>query len=565
MQRQAGRRPAADDYAVMDPNVPTALEAHRNIRTSNSSRSYDSIAVVVGEKPGPRARILTIPALHSSVNQKIHRAASGPIAFCKGACDTIPSIRSGAGKTMNRAATGSIAFLKGACDFVLNRGDNDVPNEANTGLKAYLTHSFESERKTGRRVLLVALVVGGGWATLAPLSGAVVIPGTVISESNIKKIQHPTGGVIAAIAVTDGMRVREGDVLARLDDTQVRANFQVVTKQLDEIRARIGRLTAERDGHDGQALFREAAFSNRENEAEQLLTSENSLFKARADSRKSQRELLRNRIDQLKEEITGIEAQIRSKQAQFDLIGQELEGVQALYDKRLTPLTRLTSLQREAARLDGERGQLVSAIAETRAKISESELQLVRLDQDFRAEVMKDLREAQDKEAELAERVVAARDQLNRIDLRAPSAGIIHQLSVHTIGGVVGPAEVLMAIVPEADELQIDARLPSNEIDQVHKGQNTLVRFSAFNQRTTPELNGIISHVSADTTRDPQSNASYYTVRISLAGDELVRLGGRQLISGMPAEVFIQTGSRTMLSYLFKPINDQLHRMFRER
>lgn len=324
-------------------------------------------------------------------------------------------------------------------------------------------------------------------------------------------------------------------------------------------------MTAERDGHDGQALFREAAFSNRENEAEQLLTSENSLFKARADSRKSQRELLRNRIDQLKEEITGIEAQIRSKQAQFDLIGQELEGVQALYDKRLTPLTRLTSLQREAARLDGERGQLVSAIAETRAKISESELQLVRLDQDFRAEVMKDLREAQDKEAELAERVVAARDQLNRIDLRAPTAGIIHQLSVHTIGGVVGPAEVLMAIVPEADELQIDARLPSNEIDQVHKGQNTLVRFSAFNQRTTPELNGIISHVSADTTRDPQSNASYYTVRISLAGDELVRLGGRQLISGMPAEVFIQTGSRTMLSYLFKPINDQLHRMFRER
>ena len=189
----------------------------------------------------------------------------------------------------------------------------------------------------------------------------------------------------------------------------------------------------------------------------------------------------------------------------------------------------------------------------------------MRFDQDFRAEVMKDLREAQDKEAELTERVVAARDQLNRIDIRAPTAGIIHQLSVHTIGGVVGPAEVIMVIVPESDELQIDARLPANDIDQVYKGQSTLVRLSAFNQRTTPELSGVVSHVSADITRDAQSNATYYTVRISLAGDELARLGGRQLISGMPAEVFVQTGSRTMMSYLFKPIKDQLHRMFRER
>ena len=467
---------------------------------------------------------------------------------------------------MNRAATGYVVLFKRACDLILDRKDGKVADEVDdTGLKAYLMRSFESERRIGRRVLAVAVVVGGGWATLAPLSGAVVIPGTVISETNIKKIQHPTGGVIANIAVNDGMRVREGDILARLDDTQVRANAQVVTKQLEEIRARIGRLTAERDGHDGPASFGEAALEKREKGAEQLLTLENSLFKARADARKSQKELLRNRIDQLNEEITGLDAQIKSKRTQFELIGQELEGVQALYDKHLTPLTRLTSLQREAARLDGERGQLVSTIAETRAKISESELQLLKLDQDFRAEVMKDLREAQDKEAELAERVVAAKDQLNHIDLRAPTAGVIHQLSVHTIGGVVTPAEVLMVIVPEADELQIDARLPANDIDQVYKGQNTLVRFSAFNQRTTPELSGVVSHVSADTTKDAQSNATYYTVRISLAGNELARLGGRQLVSGMPAEVFVQTGSRTMMSYLFKPINDQLHRMFRER
>jgi len=243
---------------------------------------------------------------------------------------------------------------------------------------------------------------------------------------------------------------------------------------------------------------------------------ESSLFKARADARRSQRELVRSRIAQLNEEIVGLDAQTKSKQTQSDLIAQELEGIQALYEKRLTPLTRLTSLQREAARLDGERGQLISTIAETRSKISELELQLVKLDQDFRADVIKDLREAQDKEAELIERVVAAKDQVSHIDLRAPATGVVHQLSVHTIGGVVTPAEVLMVIVPEADELQIDARLPANEIDQVHKDQNTLVRFSAFNQRTTPEFSGTVSHVSADITRDPQSNVKYYTVRVSL-------------------------------------------------
>jgi len=533
----AGRRPAAGDSAVVDVGAPVRREARGELLASNSSKRYDRIAVVVGRKSGPRSHHLPISVVHSGVGQAIHRTAAG-----------------------------CVPLLKRASDFFLNRTHRrDLTQADDADLTAYILRSFESERRAGRRVLAAALVVGGGWATLVPLSGAVVIPGTVVAESNIKKIQHPTGGVIANIAVSDGMRVREGDILAKLDDTQVRANFQVVTKQLDEIRARISRLTAERDGRDGRTLLHEVALTNREDDSERLSTAEGSLLKARADARKSQRELLHNRIDQLNEEITGLDAQIKSKQTQSELIGQELEGVQTLYDKRLTTLTRLTSLQREAARLDGERGQLVSAIAETRAKISESELQLVKLDQDFRADVVKDLREAQDKEAELAERVVAARDQLNHIDLRAPTAGIIHQLSVHTIGGVVRPAEVIMVIVPESDELQIDARLPANEIDQVHKGQSTRVRFSAFNQRTTPELSGVVSHVSADITQDAKSNSSYYTVRVSLPGDELVRLSELQLISGMPAEVFVQTGSRTMMSYLFKPISDQLHRMFRER
>jgi HlyD family secretion protein len=347
----------------------------------------------------------------------------------------------------------------------------------------------------------------------------------------------------------------------------VRANFQVVSKQLEEVRARISRLSAERDGHDEPALTTgKPTARDRAGDSEQLLTSENTLFRARADSRRSQRELLRTRIAQLNDEIAGMESQIKSKQAQSDLFAQELEGVQQLWDKRLTPLQRLTSLQREAARLDGEKGQLQSSIAETRGKISESELQLVKLDQDFRADVMKDLREAQDKESELVEKVVAAKDQVAHIDLRAPVTGTVHQLSVHTIGGVVTPAEVMMVIVPESDELQIDAHLPPDQIDQVRKGQDAQVRFPAFNQRTTPELAGIVSHVSADITKDQQQpGPGYYTVRVTLPPKEFTRLGDRQLIAGMPAELFIQTSSRTMVSYLFKPITDQLARMFRER
>jgi HlyD family secretion protein len=229
------------------------------------------------------------------------------------------------------------------------------------------------------------------------------------------------------------------------------------------------------------------------------------------------------------------------------------------------PLTRLTTLQREAARLEGERGQLVSAIAEAKSKISEAEIQILRIDQDFRTELMKDLREAQDKEAELVEKTVAARDLLDRIDIRAPTSGIVHQLSAHTIGGVVAPGEVIMEIVPDTEDLAVEARLPPQDIDQVRRGQTTFVRFSAFNQRTTPQLQGVVSYVSADLSHDPQTKTSYYTVRVTLPGDERRRLGGLQLVSGMPTEVFLQTGSRTMMSYLFKPMTEQLNHMFNER
>ncbi len=351
--------------------------------------------------------------------------------------------------------------------------------------------AFENELRTGLRVLLVVGLLAGGLAVLMPMAGAVVVPGNLVVQSNVKAIQHPTGGVVAEIPVHNGQRVATGDLLLRLDATQAQASLQMVSKQLDEVRARIARLVAERDGAAQLEVPPELAARSDDATVKALLASEQSLFKARANARRSQTDLLQSRVAQLGEEIAGLDAQVDSKSKQLELIAGELTGVQDLYDKRLVPLTRLTTLQRESARIEGERGQLTSAIAETKSKIGEAQLQIVRLDQDFRTDVVKELGENQGKEAELVERGVAARDLLDRIEIRAPTSGVIHQLSAHTIGGVIRAGDTIMEMVPDLDDLQIEARLQPNDIDQVRMGQKAFVRFSAFNQRVTPQLDGI--------------------------------------------------------------------------
>jgi HlyD family secretion protein len=448
-----------------------------------------------------------------------------------------------------------VAFLLSQ-DEPLREGENLASNTGRT---------YTRELKVGLRVLIVATVLVGGWAALVPLAGAVVVPGNLVVQSNVKAIQHPTGGVVAEIPVRNGKRVNAGDLLLRLDATQAQASLQVLTKQLDEFRARSARLVAERDGLARPDLPEELAPRMGESAVKALLAAESTLFQARGTARESQKGLLRNRIAQLNEEIAGLDAQVVSKAKQIELITGELVGVQDLYDKQLVPLPRLTALQREGARIEGERGQLISSIAETKAKISEAQLQIVRTDQDFRTDVVKELGEVRGKEAELVERAVAARDLLDRIEIRAPASGVIHQLNVHTIGGVIRAGDTIMEVVPDSDDLLIEARLQPTDIDQVRVGQKAFTRFPAFNQRVTPEVAGVVSFVSADTSRDQSNNASYFTVRVTLPDEERRRLVGLQLVSGMPAEVFMQTGSRTMLSYLFKPITDQLQRAFVER
>jgi HlyD family secretion protein len=296
---------------------------------------------------------------------------------------------------------------------------------------------------------------------------------------------------------------------------------------------------------------------------------EANLFESRRAARSGQRAQLHERIAQANEEIRGLSAQQAAKEAGLDLIAQELVGVTDLYKKKLLSISRYTLLQRDQTRLRGEHGQVIAAAARARGKISEIELQILQLDQDFRTEVLKDMRDAQGKIAELKERFTAAEDQLKRVDLRAPQTGVIHQLSVHTVGGVIANGETIMQIVPRGDELVVEAKLAPSDIDQVAMGAEAVVRIRAGNQRTTPEIAGTVTRVSADLaheqTNDGQPPQAYYMVRVSLPANEVARLRDLRLVPGMPVEVFIQTSPRSPLEYLLKPLHEQMARTFRER
>jgi len=295
------------------------------------------------------------------------------------------------------------------------------------------------------------------------------------------------------------------------------------------------------------------------------MASETKLFEVRVNGRVGQKAQLRERITQLNDEIAGLTAQEKAKDQESALVEKELAGVRQLYEQRLVQLSRLTTLERDAARLNGERAQYIAAMAQAKGKITETELQIIQVDKDMVSEVSKDLREANDKIGELIERKVTAEDQLRRVDIRAPQDGIVEQSNVHTVGGVITAGDTLMLIVPQTDDLQVEAKVNPQDIDKLQVGQQTLLRLSAFNQRTTPELNGVVSRVSPDVNTDQRTGQSYYTIRVSMPPEEIARLGEVKLIPGMPVEAFVQTGERTLLSYLMKPLSDQLMRAFRER
>ena len=425
--------------------------------------------------------------------------------------------------------------------------------------------SLRNHLIAGIAVALFLIVGIGGWAFRTELSGAVTASGSVVVDSNVKKVQHLTGGIVGELLVREGDRVQAGDTVVRLDDTVLQAGLAIVTKGLDEMRARKARLVSERDGTDEMVFHSDMIGRMPSSELAAAMESERKLFDLRRAARQGQKSQLRQRIAQLEDEARGYGALQAAKTEEIELIQRELGGVQSLWEKKLIPINRLTMLEREAARLKGELAQSIASSAQVRGKISEIELQIIQIDQELSSEVAKELREMDGKIGEFVERKVTAEDQLKRVELRAPQSGIVHQLGIHTIGGIVSPADPVMLIVPESDLLSVEAKISPQDIDQLYLGQATSLRFSAFNQRTTPEIQGAISRISADVSSDQRTGQIFYTARIAIPADKLVRLGNVKVLPGMPAEIFARTYDRSVLSYFTKPLTDQIVRAFRER
>lgn len=427
-----------------------------------------------------------------------------------------------------------------------------------------LNHSLSRHLRLGLISLVVLLGGVLTWAICTQLSGAVIATGTLAVEGSVKKIQHPTGGVVAELLVKEGQQVAAGDVLLRLDATLQAASQAIVSKSLNQAWARQARLEAERDNANEVTVPKELLARMSVDQARVLMASEQQLFLDRRASREGQKKQLRERVQQLNETIVGHDIQQKTKAEEIELIDTEYQAVKKLFDKGLMTLDRVNALARGIARLRGERGQLMASIAEARGKIAETELQRLQVDQTFRSEISEELRDLLARQGELIEREISASDQLKRIDITSPIAGRVQQLTVHTVGGVISPAESLMQIVPADDELLVEAKISAQDIDQVSLGQEATLRLSAFNRSTTPELQGSVVRLSADLIQDERTGVGFYRAGIRISKGELARLPGLTLVPGMPVESLIKTGDRTVLSYLLKPISDHAQRAFRE-
>ena len=413
-------------------------------------------------------------------------------------------------------------------------------------------------------VLAVALLVGcGGWAAIAQLQGAVITTGVVKVDQNVKEIQHRDGGIVKAIEIRQGDAVKEGQVLLSLDDVQIKAELLIVSAQLAELLGRKARLLAERDGHSEISFPKN--LDTMSSSAELVKQGEQRLFTGNKLGRDSQKEQLELSINQTGEEIKGMEARQYAKRAEIELVSAEREKLFGLYEKRIVEYNRVYSASRDWARLLGEKGEIESSIARAKVRMTEVRVQIIAIDQNASTEAQRELRAVDARISELTERKLAIEDRLSRSEIRAPVAGYVNELFVHTVGGVITPAARIATIVPEKAVLKVEARISPVDIDQVREGYNARVRLSAFNRNTTPELPATVVMISPASTRDPANNQEYYIAYIQLADVSLLDLNGMRLVPGMPVEVFISTAERTAMSYLVKPITDQMNRAFRER
>ncbi|WP_413818146.1 HlyD family type I secretion periplasmic adaptor subunit [Stutzerimonas zhaodongensis] len=421
-----------------------------------------------------------------------------------------------------------------------------------------LPTSDRRSRFIGFLIVFVTFGIFGTWATFAPLESAALAPGVVTVQSYRKTVQHLEGGIVKELLARDGDMVAAGDPLIILDDTQLRAEYGMTRSQLVAAQAMEARLAAERDGLESIDFSRMLeADSERAREARQ---NETQIFNARRGSRLGEISVLQKRIGQLNEQISGLQSMIATKRSLEKSYSGEIGELAELLSEGYVDKQRLLEQERKLGMLRAEIADHQSDITRTKLQISETELQMVQLNKDFSSEVVGQLAEVQTRVFDLQERVSALQDRINRVVIRAPEGGMILGMKVHTVGGVVSPGTPLLDIVPSVSDLIVEAQVSPIDIDRVSVGKKADIRFSAFKNATTPEIEGKVVQISADRLMNEQTGMPYYLARVSLTEEGIRSLGALKLQPGMPAEVLINTGDRTMLQYLMQPATDAFAR-----
>ena len=415
-------------------------------------------------------------------------------------------------------------------------------------------------------IALLILVGGfGAWSMLANISGAVIAMGQVEVDQNRQVIQHLDGGIVAEVLVDEGKPVDAGQVLLRLDSKDLSGELAIVEGQLYELMARSGRLQAERDGADAITFDPELLdVAAQSSDMAELVQGQTSLFEARRQSVDKEIEQLNRRAAQTESQIAGVDAQKEALEIQLALIAEELASQQDLLDRGLAQASRVLSLQREEARLRGSIGELAANRAEAEGRVTEIEIEILKLETRRREDAITRLRDLQYNLLELKERRRLLLERLSRLDIRAPLAGIVYDLQVTTERAVIQAAQPVLYLIPQDRPLVITARVEPIHVDQVYVGQDTTLRFSTFDQRTTPELFGRIVQISPDAFTDERTQSSYYRAEVELLEGEFDKLAGQEVLPGMPVETYIRTEERTPMAYLVKPLTDYFNRAFRE-
>ncbi len=429
------------------------------------------------------------------------------------------------------------------------------PNDTDTNVS--LAGKGLRGRMLAATALGLALTVGiGGWAAQAKLAGAVISQGELVVTGETKQVQHVDGGTIVAIPVKIGSSVKKGEVVLRLDDTQISIELGIVQSQVGQLKAMMARLVAERDGADA------LSFDGLDLEPD-VTREERKLFDENRDMRANQKQQIEMQISQLRNQIDGLKEQEKANLSENELIAEELAMQEGLVQKGLAKASELRGLRRQMVRIEGTIGDLLARVAEAQGQISELNVRLMSVDQTSRTELQKEIVSVEARLTELEQRALQLTHRLERTTVKAPESGTVYDLQAHTIGGVVAPGQVIMAIVPDDTELDVHVKVAPTDIDRIFVGQTARMRFTAFNRQTTPEIVGAVDIIPAATVIDKATNLPFYKTSVTFSPDDLGELATK-LTPGMPVEVYIETEERTVISFLAKPFTDQITRAFRE-